>query len=83
MATRRHLEKLVKKERKFILLIIYFINIYIFFIDKEYWIGLDVMNKLTNRGDRPMQLRVKLERFSGEKATNYYDTFKIGNEVHI
>ena len=39
------------------------------------------MNKLTNRGDRPMQLRVKLERFSGQKAINYYDTFKIGNEV--
>jgi len=49
--------------------------------NKEYWIGLDMMNKLTNRGDRPMQLRVKIEKFSGEKAINYYDTFKIGNEA--
>ena len=45
---------------------------------KEHWLGLDVMNKLTNRPDRPMQLKVKLESFSGDKATNYYDTFKIG-----
>ena len=28
-----------------------------------------------------MQLRISMEKFSGEKATSFYDTFNIENQV--
>ena len=51
------------------------------YLGQEHWIGLEVMHKMTNRPDRQMQLKVSLERFNGEKATNFYNIFKIGDKV--
>ena len=39
------------------------------------------MNKLTNIPGRPMELKVTLEKFSGEKAEAVYKNFRIGTEV--
>merc|ERR1711935_381717 len=47
---------------------------------KEHWAGLDVIHKLTNQPGRVMQLRISLEKFSGDEATNFYDVFSVGNE---
>lgn len=48
---------------------------------EEFWMGLRNMNKMTNILGRPMELRVSLEKFSGEKAEAVYKNFRIGNEV--
>merc|ERR1711971_881717 len=47
---------------------------------KEHWAGLDIIHKLTNQPGREMQLRISLEKFSGDKATEFYDVFRVGNE---
>ena len=48
---------------------------------EEFWIGLRNMNKLTNIVGRPMELKVILEKASGEKAHAVYKDFQIGTEV--
>jgi hypothetical protein len=48
---------------------------------EEFWIGLRNMNKLTNIVGRPMELKVMLEKQSGEKAHALYKNFRIGTEV--
>ena len=39
------------------------------------------MHNLTNKPGRTMQLRIFMEKFSGEKATSFYDAFRIGDQV--
>ena len=39
------------------------------------------MHKLTTRPGKTMQLRIAMERFSGEKASSFYDVFNIGDLV--
>ena len=53
----------------------------IFFLGKEHWIGLDTIHKLTNQAGRSMQLKITLEKFTGEKAIVHYDTFILGDKV--
>ena len=54
----------------------------IFFLGKEHWIGLNTIHKLTNQAGRQMQLKITLEKFTGETAIVYYDTFIVGDKVH-
>ena len=60
-----------------------FICIYITFIylGKEQWIGLDNIYALTNRPSQPMQLRVHMEKFTGETAEVTYDNFYLEDRV--
>ena len=53
----------------------------VYHVGKEHWAGLDVIHKLTNQPGRAMQLRISLEKFSGDKATVFYDEFSVGSEV--
>ena len=53
----------------------------IFFLGKEHWIGLNTIHKLTNQAGRQMQLKITLEKFTGETAIVYYDTFILGDKV--
>ena len=53
----------------------------IFFLGKEHWIGLNTIHKLTNQAGRSMQLKITLEKFTGEKAIVYYETFILGDKV--
>ena len=39
------------------------------------------MHKLTNKPGQTMQLRISMEKFSGEKAISFYDTFSIEDQV--
>ena len=55
----------------------------IFFLGKEHWIGLETIHKLTNQAGRHMQLKITLEKFTGEKVVVYYDTFILGDKVCI
>ena len=55
---------------------------YLYFLEKEYWLGLDNIYALTNRQDVAMQLRVSMEKFTDEKATAYYDNFSLKDKVH-
>ena len=57
--------------------------IYIFYhsTGKEHWLGLDNIFQLTNRQDVKMQLKIDMERFSGEKATVKYDNFYLETQV--
>ena len=55
---------------------------YLYFLGKEYWLGLDAIYALTNRQDIAMQLRVSLEKFTDENATAYYDNFSLKDQVH-
>ena len=57
-------------------------TIFIHFLGKEYWLGLDNIYALTNRQDVVMQLRVFLENFTDENATAYYDNFSLTDQVH-
>ena len=50
-------------------------------VGEEFWIGLRNMNKLTNIAGRPMELKVMLEKKSGEKAYALYKNFRVGTEV--
>ena len=50
-------------------------------VGEEFWIGLRNMNKLTNIAGRPMELKVMLEKKSGEKAHALYKNFRISTEV--
>ena len=54
---------------------------YNYFTGKEHWIGLETIYKLTNIPNKPMKLKVSLERFSGEKVDLYYASFNIKDEV--
>ena len=47
----------------------------------EYWLGLDNIYALTNRQDVAMQLRVDMEKFTDENATEYYDNFSLQDKV--
>ena len=60
---------------------LYIITEYILIVGEEFWIGLRNMNKLTNIAGRPMELKVMLEKKSGEKAHALYKNFRIGTEV--
>ena len=53
----------------------------VYYVGEEHWAGLDVIHKLTNQPGRAMQLRILLEKFSGDKATEFYDVFSVGSEV--
>nr|XP_022295261.1 fibroleukin-like isoform X2 [Crassostrea virginica] len=44
----------------------------------NYWIGNDVLHLLTK--NEPQELRVELQRFSGEKGYAEYSTFAVGDE---
>nr|XP_022295308.1 ficolin-1-like [Crassostrea virginica] len=44
----------------------------------NYWIGNDVLHLLTK--NEPRELRVELQRFSGEKGYAEYSTFAVGDE---
>ena len=55
---------------------------YLYFLGKEYWLGLDNIYALTNRQDLAMQLRVSMEKFTDENATAYYDNFSLKDKVH-
>jgi len=50
---------------------------------KEHWIGLDTIHKLTTRQGKTMKLKISMERFSGEEATEYYDSFNIKDETGL
>ena len=45
------------------------------------WIGLRNLNKLTNIPGQPMELRIDLENWTGEKSYAIYKNFRIGTEV--
>ena len=47
----------------------------------EQWIGLDNIYALTNQDGVNMQLRITMEKFSGDEATAYYDTFYLEDKV--
>ena len=49
---------------------------------KEYWIGLSTIHKLTNQPNKQMKLKISLERFTGEKSTDFYNFFRIEDEVN-
>ena len=57
------------------------IKFWVYYVGEEHWAGLDVIHKLTNQPGRAMQLRISLEKFSGDKATEFYDVFSVGSEV--
>ena len=59
----------------------YIITEYILIVGEEFWIGLRNIYKLTNIAGRPMELKVVLEKKSGEKAHALYKNFRIGTEV--
>ena len=61
----------------------YLLWVYITFIylGKEQWIGLDNIYALTNRLSQPMQLRVHMEKFTGETAQVTYDNFYLEDQV--
>ena len=63
------------------MLILQKLNFCVYYVGEEHWAGLDVIHKLTNQPDRAMQLRISLEKFSGDKATEFYDVFSVGSEV--
>ena len=52
------------------------------FAGEEVWLGLDSIYKLTNRNNIKMQLKIILERFSGETATVLYDDFSLEDQVN-
>ncbi|XP_065934026.1 angiopoietin-4-like isoform X2 [Magallana gigas] len=49
------------------------------FADHEYWIGNDMLHKLTSL--KTQELRVDMERFNGEKAYAVYSRFSVGDET--
>ncbi|XP_065934036.1 fibrinogen-like protein 1 [Magallana gigas] len=49
------------------------------FADHEYWIGNDMLHKLTSL--KTQELRVEMERFNGEKAYAVYSRFSVGDEA--
>ena len=63
------------------MLILQKLNFCVYYVGEEHWAGLDVIHKLTNQPDRAMQLRISLEKFSGDKATVFYDVFSVESEV--
>ena len=52
------------------------------FAGEEVWLGLDSIYKLTNRNNIKIQLKIILERFSGETATVLYDDFSLEDQVN-
>ena len=50
-------------------------------IDKEHWLGLDNIYKLTNRKNVKVQLKIILEQHSGIKNTVTYDDFRLKDQV--
>ena len=57
-------------------------TIFIHFLGKEYWLGLDNIYALTNRQDVAMQLRVSVEKFTGENEETYYENFSLKDQVY-
>ena len=57
------------------------LNIF-YHLGKEHWLGLDNIYALTNRQDVAMQLRVYMEKFTDENATEYYDNFSLQDQVY-
>ena len=57
-------------------------TIFIHFLGKEYWLGLDNIYALTNRQDVTMQLRVSVEKFTGENEETYYENFSLKDQVY-
>ena len=57
------------------------LNIF-YHLGKEHWLGLDNIYALTNRQDVAMQLRVYMEKFTDEHATEYYDNFSLQDQVY-
>ena len=55
---------------------------YLDFLGKEYWLGLDNIYALTNRHDVVMQLRVSMEKFTGENEETYYENFSLKDQVY-
>ena len=51
------------------------------FSGKEHWLGLQNIYKLTNRQNVRMQLKIILERFSGETESVLYDDFFLEDQV--
>uniref|UniRef100_K1R7J3 Tenascin n=1 Tax=Magallana gigas TaxID=29159 RepID=K1R7J3_MAGGI len=49
------------------------------FGDHEYWIGNDMLHKLTSL--KTQELRADMERFNGEKAYAVYSRFSVGDET--
>ena len=49
---------------------------------KEHWLGLQNIFQLTNRPNVKMQLKIDMERFSGQKATVNYDHFYLETQTH-
>jgi len=47
------------------------------FLEKEHWIGLDNIFKLTNHPSTPMTLKITMEDFSGNVREAYYNSFRI------
>ena len=43
--------------------------------------GLDNIYALTNRQDVAMQLRISVQKFSGEIGTAYYENFSLKDQV--
>ena len=52
------------------------------FAGAEHWLGLDSIYKLTNRNNIKIQLKIILERFSGETASVLYDDFSLEDQVN-
>ena len=46
----------------------------------EFWLGLEVLHKLTANKDRPYELRIDLETFNGETSHAVYKDFQISSE---
>ena len=46
-------------------------------LDKEFWLGLDKISRLTKS---PQELRVDLSDFYGKSRYAQYETFQVGNE---
>ena len=57
------------------------LNIF-YHLGKEHWLGLDNIYALTNRQNVAMQLRVYMEKFTDENATEYYDNFSLQDQVN-
>ena len=55
---------------------------YLYFLGKEYWLGLDNIYALANRQDVTMQLRVSVEKFTGENEETYYENFSLKDQVY-
>ena len=51
------------------------------FLDKEHWIGLDNIHKLTNNPSTPMKLHITMEDFSGTVKEANYNSFRIEDAV--